>query len=93
MYVRRSSIHKSIFHLFLMKCKIVLEGCCKNRGGRTCQKKRKHNCSEAFYAQDDTVVLEKMNTTTDGLSAQEAQKRLETYGENVLDEGKKNHLP
>ena len=92
MYVRRSSIHKSIFHLFLMKCKIVLEGCCKNRGGRTCQKK-KTQLSEAFYAQDDTVVLEKMNTTTDGLSAQEAQKRLETYGENVLDEGKKNHLP
>ena len=26
MYVRRSSIHKSIFHLFLMKCKIVLGG-------------------------------------------------------------------
>ena len=33
-----------------------------------------------------------MNTTTDGLSAQEAQKRLETYGENVLDEGKKKSL-
>ena len=52
----------------------------------------KTQLSEAFYAQDDTVVLEKMNTTTDGLSAQEAQKRLETYGENVLDEGKKKSL-
>lgn len=41
---------------------------------------KKTQLSEAFYAQDDTVVLEKMNTTTDGLSAQEAQKRLETYG-------------
>ena len=29
----------------------------------------KTQLSEAFYAQDDTVVLEKMNTTTDGLSA------------------------
>ena len=53
---------------------------------------KKTQLSEAFYAQDDTVVLEKMNTTTDGLSAQEAQKRLETYGENVLDEGKKKSL-
>ena len=28
---------------------------------------KKTQLSEAFYAQDDTVVLEKMNTTTDGL--------------------------
>ena len=32
---------------------------------------KKHNCRSVL--QDDTVVLEKMNTTTDGLSAQEAQ--------------------
>ena len=74
-----------------MKCKIVLGGSAKIEEEE--HVRRKTQLSEAFYAQDDTVVLEKMNTTTDGLSAQEAQKRLETYGENVLDEGKKNHLP
>lgn len=53
---------------------------------------KKAQLSEAFYTQSDEVVLQKMETTTDGLSQQEAKKRLETYGENALDEGKKKSI-
>jgi Ca2+-transporting ATPase len=53
---------------------------------------KKKQLSEAFYTQADEVVLQKMETTTEGLTAQEAQKRIEIYGENALDEGKKKSI-
>ena len=53
---------------------------------------KKQQLKEAFYTQTETEVLEKMQTSKDGLSNQEAQKRLEEYGANQLDEGKKKTL-
>lgn len=53
---------------------------------------RKQQLKEAFYTQTETEVLEKMQTSKEGLSNAEAAKRLEEYGANQLDEGKKKTL-
>ncbi|MGK0551959.1 cation-translocating P-type ATPase [Enterococcus faecalis] len=53
---------------------------------------KKKQLSEAFYLQAEATVLQKMETTPEGLSTQEAQKRIEIYGENALDEGKKKSI-
>ncbi|WP_206911704.1 calcium-translocating P-type ATPase, PMCA-type [Enterococcus sp. DIV0840] len=53
---------------------------------------KKVQLSEAFYTQSDEEVLQKFDTTVDGLSNQEAKKRLENYGANALDEGKKKSI-
>lgn len=53
---------------------------------------KKAQVSEAFYTQADHEVLKKMGSSLDGLSAQEAKKRLESFGENALDEGKKKSI-
>lgn len=44
---------------------------------------------DKWYQMPENDVLKKMNVTTDGLSSEEAQKRLEKYGRNMLVEGKK----
>ncbi|MED9968866.1 MAG: cation-translocating P-type ATPase [Ruminococcus sp.] len=44
---------------------------------------------DKWYQMLENDVLKKMNVTTDGLSSEEAQKRLEKYGRNMLVEGKK----
>ncbi|MDT2816175.1 cation-translocating P-type ATPase [Vagococcus carniphilus] len=50
---------------------------------------RKQQLNDAFYTEEVSSVLDKMETTLDGLSTGEVNKRLEDYGHNQLDEGKK----
>ncbi len=50
---------------------------------------RKKQLNDAFYTEEISSVLSKMETTVDGLSTSEVNKRLEDYGHNQLDEGKK----
>ncbi len=47
---------------------------------------------DSWYQMTGSEVLEKMNTTTDGLSSEQAEKRLEEHGRNVLAEGKKKSV-
>lgn len=54
------------------------------------QKKKQLN--DAFYVEDEKQVLEKLQSTPNGLSATEVEKRLKEYGHNQLDEGKKKSL-
>ncbi|APB31024.1 calcium-translocating P-type ATPase, PMCA-type [Vagococcus teuberi] len=54
------------------------------------QKKKQLN--DAFYVEDEKQVLEKLQSTPNGLSTAEAEKRLKEYGHNQLDEGKKKSL-
>ncbi|MGX7350686.1 potassium/sodium efflux P-type ATPase, fungal-type [Enterococcus canis] len=53
---------------------------------------KKQQLSEAFYAEPVETVLEKVDASAEGLSNNEAQKRLALYGPNELDEGKKKSL-
>ncbi|WEG73233.1 cation-translocating P-type ATPase [Vagococcus intermedius] len=53
---------------------------------------RRKQLTEAFYKQTEQDVLSKMETSKEGLSQAEAKKRLEEYGHNELDEGKKKSL-
>lgn len=46
----------------------------------------------AFYAQTEEEVLQEFDTQKDGLTDEEAQKRLSEYGANELEEGKKSTL-
>lgn len=47
---------------------------------------------QAFYTQDADLVLRELDASQEGLSSSEAQKRLETYGRNELEEGEKRSL-
>ena len=47
---------------------------------------------EVFYTQTEAAVLAKLNTSQAGLSSKEANARLEKYGHNQLDEGKRRSL-
>lgn len=53
---------------------------------------RKVQLSEAFYTQSEETVLGKMQTGMEGLSDEEAKRRLTEYGNNALDEGKKKSI-
>ncbi|MCB5952322.1 cation-translocating P-type ATPase [Enterococcus sp. BWT-B8] len=53
---------------------------------------RRVQLTEAFYMQSEEIVLEKMTTSVDGLSEEEARKRLTEYGKNALEEGKKKSI-
>ncbi|MDM8212277.1 cation-translocating P-type ATPase [Enterococcus hirae] len=53
------------------------------------EEKRKEQLVAPFYNQTEDEVLKEFNTSEDGLSASEAQKRLSEYGPNALEEGKK----
>ncbi|MDR2834419.1 MAG: HAD-IC family P-type ATPase, partial [Streptococcaceae bacterium] len=45
-----------------------------------------------FYTQSIETVFQEMNATQQGITSNEAKKRLEEYGTNTLDEGKKRTL-
>lgn len=45
-----------------------------------------------YYRQKTKEIFEKLNTGEDGISAQEAKKRLEQYGENELETGRKTSV-
>ncbi|MHC5226762.1 cation-translocating P-type ATPase [Enterococcus sp. LJL99] len=53
---------------------------------------KKAQLSEAFYTQSEQEVLQKMDSSLEGLSEQEVKSRLVSYGENTLDEGKKKSI-
>lgn len=53
---------------------------------------KKVQLSEAFYTQTEQEVLQKMDSSLEGLSDQEVKSRLASYGENALDEGKKKSI-
>ena len=44
---------------------------------------------QAFYIQDQDLVLREMETSKKGLTSSEAAKRLAEYGRNELEEGEK----
>ena len=52
----------------------------------------KKQSTTAFYAETTELVLTEMQTSSDGLSNNEAKKRLAAYGKNELAEGKKKSL-
>ncbi|MBR5754679.1 MAG: hypothetical protein IKX97_02500, partial [Erysipelotrichaceae bacterium] len=47
---------------------------------------------EKYYLQDEKAVIEALNTTADGLSSAEAEKRLAENGKNKLKEAEKEPL-
>ncbi|MGG6818435.1 UNVERIFIED_CONTAM: cation-translocating P-type ATPase [Streptococcus canis] len=47
---------------------------------------------EAFYTQSEETVLAQLETSREGLTTAQAQKRLAEYGRNELDEGEKRGL-
>ncbi|MFS0958557.1 cation-translocating P-type ATPase [Enterococcus casseliflavus] len=56
------------------------------------EENKKEQLSQAFYAQKAQHVLEEMQTDANGLTNDEAQKRLSEYGPNELEEGKKKSM-
>ncbi|WP_368741888.1 cation-translocating P-type ATPase [Enterococcus casseliflavus] len=56
------------------------------------EENKKEQLSQAFYAQEAQPVLEEMQTDANGLTNDEAQKRLSEYGPNELEEGKKKSM-
>ncbi|WP_326717722.1 cation-translocating P-type ATPase [Vagococcus jeotgali] len=53
---------------------------------------RKKQLNDPFYIESEEVVLDKLDTSSKGLSTKEAEKRLREYGHNQLYEGKKKSL-
>ncbi|MGG5315566.1 cation-translocating P-type ATPase [Enterococcus sp. AZ072] len=53
---------------------------------------KKQQLSHSFYAEETETVLEKMQSTQEGLSSSEAQKRINEFGPNELDEGEKKSM-
>lgn len=47
---------------------------------------------EKYYNMDEKMVLKQMESSEDGISSQEAEKRLEQYGKNELAEGQKKSI-
>ncbi|MDK4448468.1 cation-translocating P-type ATPase [Enterococcus casseliflavus] len=56
------------------------------------EENKKEQLSQTFYAQEAQHVLEEMQTDANGLTNDEAQKRLSEYGPNELEEGKKKSM-
>ena len=52
----------------------------------------KEQKSDLFYTQSEEQVLSSMGSSLDGLSSDEASKRLADYGRNELEEGEKRTL-
>lgn len=53
---------------------------------------KKEQVKEPFFTQDEATVLKQMQTSEEGLTSQEAEKRIAEYGPNQLDEGKTKSL-
>ena len=47
--------------------------------------------SGEFYSQDKDTVFEKLDTSEEGLSSEDAERRLEKFGENEIDAGNEIH--
>lgn len=64
----------------------------KRKGENKMSEQRKKQLNDPFYIESEEVVLDKLDTSSKGLSTKEAEKRLREYGHNQLDEGKKKSL-
>lgn len=53
---------------------------------------KKEQLKETFFTQSESTVLKHMQSSKEGLTSQEAEKRLAEYGSNQLDEGKSKSL-
>lgn len=53
---------------------------------------KKPQLVKPFYAEDEKTVLAEMQTTKDGLTQAEADKRMAAYGPNELEEGEKKSM-
>ncbi|APX72153.1 cation-translocating P-type ATPase [Companilactobacillus allii] len=53
---------------------------------------QKKQLSQAFYSQEKSEVLNKLDATRDGLTTQQVDSRLNEYGANKLDDGKKKSI-
>ncbi len=56
------------------------------------EENKKEQLAQAFYAQDTASVLQELQSNTNGLTNDEAKKRLAEYGPNELEEGKKKSM-
>ncbi|KPG71401.1 cation-translocating P-type ATPase [Enterococcus sp. RIT-PI-f] len=56
------------------------------------EENKKEQLAQAFYAQDTASVLQELQSDTNGLTNDEAKKRLAEYGPNELEEGKKKSM-
>ncbi len=61
------------------------------KGPRRRRKLSKEQKRDLFYTQSEEQVLSSMGSSLDGLSSDEASKRLADYGRNELDEGENAH--
>ena len=59
------------------------------KGGTILSKEQKR---QAFYTQSSEEVLKNLETSNQGLTSNEATKRLDEYGRNELDEREKKSL-
>lgn len=64
----------------------------KRKGENKMSEQRKKQLNDPFYIESEEVVLDKLGTSSKGISTKEAEKRLREYGHNQLDEGKKKSL-
>uniref|UniRef100_UPI00388CF587 cation-translocating P-type ATPase n=1 Tax=Carnobacterium jeotgali TaxID=545534 RepID=UPI00388CF587 len=53
---------------------------------------KKQQLKEAFFAQDKETVFKKMETTQQGLTSSEAEKRIAEFGPNELNQGKSKSI-
>lgn len=53
---------------------------------------KKQQLKETFFAQDEETVLKKMETTQQGLTSSEAEKRIAEFGPNELNQGKSKSI-
>ncbi len=86
------SLHTQVYFFSILKNRAVCSD--KIKGGETLAEEtnKKAQVNQPFYSQTDSEVLKAMDTTVDGLSSEEAKKRLSQYGPNELDEGKKKTM-
>ncbi|GAA3010836.1 cation-translocating P-type ATPase [Tetragenococcus solitarius] len=52
------------------------------------EKEKKEQLSQAFYSQNSEEVLNELDTSSEGLTDEQAEQRLSEYGPNELEEGK-----
>lgn len=52
------------------------------------ENEKKEQISQAFYSQNSEEVLNELDTTSEGLTDEQAEQRLAEYGSNELEEGK-----
>ncbi|WP_442892138.1 calcium-translocating P-type ATPase, PMCA-type [Companilactobacillus sp. HBUAS59699] len=62
------------------------------KGGITLSEQKQSQLSNAFYAQSESEVLTELDTTVAGLDSKQVAQRMDKYGSNKLNDGKKKSL-